>query len=78
MSTFEKIKEKFKQFKPTSWVINNKTVTYVATIVITMWGLTTFISLTDCAISIVVWQFSTIILCAASGIGSSTVNFRCA
>ena len=40
MSTLEKIKEKFKQFKPTSWVINNKTVTYVATIVITMWGLT--------------------------------------
>lgn len=45
MNTFEKVKEKVKQFKPTSWVINNKTVTYVATIVITLWGLTIFTTL---------------------------------
>ena len=36
MSVLENIKDKFKQFKPTSWVIDNKTVTYVATIVITL------------------------------------------
>src|SRR5947207_450072 len=42
MSALEKIKEKFHQFKPTSWVIDHKTVTYVATIVITLWGLNIF------------------------------------
>ena len=45
MSKLEKVKEKFKQFKPTSWVIDNKTVTYVVTIVITLWGLTIFTTL---------------------------------
>ena len=45
MSALEKIKEKFHQFKPTSWVIDHKTVTYVATIVITLWGLRIFTTL---------------------------------
>src|SRR5215475_15297401 len=45
MSALEKIKERFKQFKPTSWVIDHKTVTYVATIVITLWGLNIFTTL---------------------------------
>ena len=45
MSAFEKIKERFKQFKPTSWVVDHKTVTYVATIVITLWGLNIFTTL---------------------------------
>jgi len=45
MSSFGKMKEKFKQFKPTSWVIDHKTVTYVATIVITLWGLNIFTTL---------------------------------
>src|SRR5438094_650050 len=45
MSAFEKIKERFKQFKPTSWVVDHKTVTYVATIVITLWGLRIFTTL---------------------------------
>src|SRR4030095_10208294 len=45
MSSLGKIKEGFKQFKPTSWVIDHKTVTYVATIVITLWGLSIFTSL---------------------------------
>jgi multidrug efflux pump len=45
MSAFEKIKGKFKHFKPTSWVVDHKTVTYVATIVITLWGLNIFTTL---------------------------------
>ena len=45
MSALETIKKKFKQFKPTSWVIDHKTVTYVATIVITLWGLNIFTTL---------------------------------
>jgi multidrug efflux pump subunit AcrB len=45
MSIQSKIKEAFKQFKPSSWVIDRATVTYVATIAITLWGLSVFISL---------------------------------
>jgi multidrug efflux pump len=45
MSVREKVKEAFSQFKPTSWVIDHKTVTYVATIVITLWGLRIFTTL---------------------------------
>jgi len=45
MSSLEKIKEGFKQFRPTSWVIDHKTVTYVATIAITLWGLSIFTTL---------------------------------
>ncbi|HET9057354.1 MAG TPA: efflux RND transporter permease subunit [Chitinophagaceae bacterium] len=45
MNIATKIKEAFKQFKPTSWVIDHTTVAYVATIAITLWGLTVFISL---------------------------------
>ncbi|HEV8272978.1 MAG TPA: efflux RND transporter permease subunit, partial [Chitinophagaceae bacterium] len=42
MSLKDKIIDKFKEFKPTSWVIDHKTVTYVATLVITLWGLNIF------------------------------------
>jgi multidrug efflux pump len=45
MSLKEKIVNKFKEFKPTSWVIDHKTVTYVATLVITLWGLNIFTTL---------------------------------
>src|SRR5215831_7890638 len=45
MSIKSKITETFKQFKPSSWVIDHSTVAYVATIAITLWGLSTFISL---------------------------------
>lgn len=45
MSTKSKIVEKLRQFKPTSWVIDNITTTYVATIIITIWGLSIFLSL---------------------------------
>jgi len=45
MNVLDKAKAKFKEFKPTSWVINHKTVTYVATLVITLWGLNIFVTL---------------------------------
>ncbi len=45
MSIKNKIVETFKQFKITSWVIDNSTVAYVATLAITLWGLNTFVSL---------------------------------
>lgn len=45
MSIKHKVVEKFKQFKPTSWVIDHVTVAYVATIAITLWGLNIFTSL---------------------------------
>lgn len=45
MSAKKKFIERFKEFKPTSWVIDHSTVTYVATIAITLWGLSTFLGL---------------------------------
>jgi multidrug efflux pump len=45
MSIKSKFVEKFKEFKLTSWVIDHATVTYVATIAITLWGLSIFTSL---------------------------------
>src|SRR5215467_6301245 len=45
MSIKNKVVETFKQFKLTSWVIDHATVTYVATIAITLWGLSIFTSL---------------------------------
>ena len=45
MKIKNKIIEAFKQFRLTSWVIDHATVTYVATLAITLWGLTTFVSL---------------------------------
>ncbi|MBI1225596.1 MAG: AcrB/AcrD/AcrF family protein [Bacteroidetes bacterium] len=37
--------EVFKEFKPTSWAVNNKTALYVITIIITLFGFYTFTSL---------------------------------
>lgn len=45
MSIKTKVVETFKQFKLTSWVIDHTTVTYVATIAITLWGLSIFVNL---------------------------------
>lgn len=45
MSIKNKITAAFKEFKLTSWVIDHATVTYVATIAITLWGLSIFTSL---------------------------------
>jgi multidrug efflux pump len=42
MSALENIKEKFKQFKPTSWAINNRTAVYLITMLITAYGLYKF------------------------------------
>lgn len=42
MSAVEKIKEKFKQFGPTSWSVNNRTAVYIITILISLYGLNKF------------------------------------
>ncbi len=39
------LKDKFKEFKPTSWSVDNRTAVYVITIIITLFGLNTFITL---------------------------------
>lgn len=38
----EGIAKKFKQFKPTSWAVDNKTAVYIITILISIYGLTKF------------------------------------
>lgn len=45
MSIKNNLVEKFRSFKPTAWVIDNSTVAYVATLIITLWGLSIFTSL---------------------------------
>ena len=42
MKALEGFKEKFKQFKPTSWSVNNRTAIYILTIIITLYGLNKF------------------------------------
>lgn len=41
-SLIENIKGKFKEFKPTSWVIDNKTAAYIATVLISLFGFSIF------------------------------------
>ncbi|MEJ7767722.1 MAG: efflux RND transporter permease subunit [Chitinophagaceae bacterium] len=45
MSALENIKEKFKEFKPTSWSINNKTSIYLLIIFVSMMGIYQFVTL---------------------------------
>src|ERR1700739_1836668 len=45
MSALEKITEKFKEFKPTSWSIRNKTSIYLMMVAVTMWGVLQFVTL---------------------------------
>src|SRR6201994_3105095 len=45
MSTLENIKEKFKQFKPTTWSIKNKTSIYLLMVFVTVWGVMQFVTL---------------------------------
>jgi multidrug efflux pump len=45
MSVLENLTEKFKEFKPTSWSIKNKTSIYLGMLVITMLGVYQFITL---------------------------------
>jgi multidrug efflux pump len=42
MKLTEGISKKFKQFKPTSWSIDNRTVIYIVAILITFYGVTKF------------------------------------
>jgi multidrug efflux pump subunit AcrB len=42
MNVFEQIAHKFKQFKPTSWSVDNKTAVYIIAILITLYGLYKF------------------------------------
>ncbi|MFN2437983.1 MAG: efflux RND transporter permease subunit, partial [Chitinophagaceae bacterium] len=42
MKVIEGLKTKFKEFKPTSWAVNNTTVIYIVAILITLYGLNKF------------------------------------
>ncbi len=42
MSVLGGIKEKFKEFKPTSWAVNNRTAIYIISILISLYGLYKF------------------------------------
>jgi multidrug efflux pump len=43
MNFIEGIKEKFKEFKPTSWSVDNRTAIYIISILITLYGLYKFL-----------------------------------
>lgn len=45
MKNFEGLKDKFKQFGPTSWAVNNRTAVYIIAILITVYGLIQFNSM---------------------------------
>lgn len=45
MSAYENIKERFKQFKPTTWSIKNRTAIYLLMVFISLIGITQFITL---------------------------------
>jgi len=45
MSALENFKEKFKEFKPTSWSIKNKTSIYLLMLFVTAWGVLQFVTL---------------------------------
>ncbi len=42
MNFFEKVTQKFKEYKPTSWSVDNRTAIYIIAILITIYGLTKF------------------------------------
>jgi multidrug efflux pump len=45
MSVLENFTDKFKEFKPTSWSIKNKTSIYLLMLFVTMWGVMQFVTL---------------------------------
>ena len=45
MKIFEGLGKKFKEFKPTSWSVDNRTAIYIITILISLYGLTKFNSM---------------------------------
>jgi len=42
MHFIEGIAKKFKEFKPTSWAVDNRTAVYIITILISLYGLNKF------------------------------------
>src|SRR6476661_2398449 len=42
MKFLEGIKDRFKEFGPTSWAVDNKTAVYIIAIIITIFGITKF------------------------------------
>ncbi|HEU4472438.1 MAG TPA: efflux RND transporter permease subunit [Flavisolibacter sp.] len=42
MKVIEGLRDKFKEFKPTSWAVDNRTVVYIMAILITLYGLNKF------------------------------------
>ena len=44
MNALKNIKEKFKEFKPTSWAIDNKTSVYLVVIFVTILGINKFVT----------------------------------
>ena len=42
MKSLEGVSKKFKQFKPTSWAVDNRTAIYIIAIIITIYGLMKF------------------------------------
>jgi multidrug efflux pump subunit AcrB len=42
MNVFEKITHRFKEYKPTSWSVDNRTAVYIIAILISVFGLTKF------------------------------------
>lgn len=45
MSVVQNVKQKFKEFKPTSWAINNKNSVYLIILFVSLWGIYKFVSL---------------------------------
>ncbi|HMR82787.1 MAG TPA: efflux RND transporter permease subunit [Niabella sp.] len=45
MSVLENFTEKFKEFKPTSWAVKNRTTVYLLILFVTIFGATTFVTL---------------------------------
>ena len=45
MKSLEGIAKKFKEFKPTSWAVDNKTAVYIIAILISLYGLMKFNSM---------------------------------
>jgi multidrug efflux pump len=45
MKIFEGLTDKFKEFKPTSWAIDNRTAIYIIAILISLYGLAKFNSM---------------------------------
>jgi len=45
MSSFENLTGKFKEFKPTTWSIKNKTSIYLLMLFVSLWGVVQFVTL---------------------------------